>query len=262
MTRKALWMLLAVLFALPVSANIPPQPMDIPEPEDVRFTTEDGWTIHATFYPSAHADQQTKPLVILIHQLNKTRAEYQTSGIRPALSRLGFHLLAIDARGHGLSNRWGEKTVNWRDDDFPWAEMPLDIKAALHWAREVRKLEYGPVAIMGSSIGSTNALKYAATDPAVKALVLLSPGIAYKGQDIQDAAKTYGERPALILATRGDRYSARSVEKLTSIMANETANIYEQARKHGVYIHQEEEGFVKSIADWLDKTLRPDHRAH
>src|SRR5690606_35607251 len=97
---------------------VPPEVL--PEAREVRFPTGDGVTITGTLQPAARPDA---PLVILVHQLGGTRAEWA-----PLLERLharaAVATLAIDLRGHGASTAGPDgQTIAWRElDNAQWAQ--------------------------------------------------------------------------------------------------------------------------------------------
>lgn len=85
--------------------------------------------------------------------------------------------------------------------------MTLDAKASVDWLRSQGATE---IALVGASIGANLALRYAADDPTIRTVVLLSPGLEYKGLTTKDALERYGQRPLLIIASSEDSYAARS----------------------------------------------------
>ena len=60
------------------------------------------------------------------------------------------------------------------------------------------------IAIIGASIGANAALNYAAADPEIAAVALLSPGFDYHGILMGDAMVKYGSRPVFMAASQDD----------------------------------------------------------
>jgi len=156
-------------------AGVPPvtDPNAIP----VQFQTEDGWTIHGTFYKG----DPSKPLLILVHGLNEDRNAY--GSFVPELRAKGYNILAFDSRGHGQSVVYKGTTKRWTAfTDLDFKDMVNDIYSAKAWA--MSSYATAPkVGIIGASIGANEALTYFCQTDAQDdiALVLLAPGENYRG---------------------------------------------------------------------------------
>lgn len=161
--------------------------------EDLRFAG-DGVTLAATYH--APADPAARGCAVFVHQLSSTRAEYQ-----PVIDRLRGqgHLLAIDMRGHGASTE-GEAgaKLDWEQfDTAEWEKVAADVAAAQD--QLVQRGADDRCVLVGSSIGSSGVLLAAARRPdRARALVLLSPGLAYRGVKTPDAARAVSV-PVLIV---------------------------------------------------------------
>lgn len=106
-----------------------------------------------------------------------------------------YAVLSIDLRGHGESttSQNGNTILSFQSftpDDFN--KMIMDVKAAKQFLVTQKNINPNNVAIVGASIGANVALNYAAaSDPSIKVVVLLSPGLDYKGVTTSDAIKQY-----------------------------------------------------------------------
>lgn len=140
--------------ALEAEAGEPATPGDIGLAyEDVRFTTDDGFTLAGWLIPSA---RDTRAAVVLLHGFSWHRLPWLT-GFVPWLQPR-YNVLQFDFRGHGDS------------DDAP---ITLGTTEQRDVAAAVRFLEnrgYGPVALMGISMGGAVAIM-AAPDLPVAAVV-------------------------------------------------------------------------------------------
>jgi pimeloyl-ACP methyl ester carboxylesterase len=140
--------------ALEAEAGEPGTPADIGLAyEDVRFTTDDGFTLAGWLIPSA---RDTRAAVVLLHGFSWHRLPWLT-GFVPWLQPR-YNVLQFDFRGHGDS------------DDAP---ITLGTTEQRDVAAAVRFLEnrgYGPIALMGISMGGAVAIM-AAPDLAVAAVV-------------------------------------------------------------------------------------------
>ncbi|MDQ3033757.1 MAG: alpha/beta fold hydrolase [Myxococcota bacterium] len=196
-------------------------PETIPEPREVRFQASDGVTIAGTLQPGGRADA---PLVILVHQLGGSRAEWA-----PLLERLrerpAVATLAIDLRGHGESTSGpAGATLSWRElDNAQWALTTEDVLAARDFVRSGESgLTPSRVGIVGSSIGSSAAIAAAArSGEDVHAIAALSPGRAYRGFDAITPATQLGERPFLAIVGQEETDSVETARAMARITGGE-----------------------------------------
>lgn len=161
--------------------------------KEVFFQTSDGLMINGMLY-----DSDSKKTVLLLHMLGRDKSTWEEF----AEELQGeYRLLAIDLRGHGASQ------MSWRNfDDEDFNNMLFDLKAARKF------LDTDNFVIIGASIGANVAVKYAAQND-VRGIVLLSPGLQYRGVNIEESI-TKVDEPVLAIAGEGDKYSADSVETL------------------------------------------------
>lgn len=118
-----------------------------------------------------------------------------------SLTQGGFSVIAIDLRGHGASEG------NWRSfSPREFNAVVLDVKAAKDYLIS-RGVKPGRMGIVGASIGANIALRYAAEDGEIKTVVLLSPGLNYRGVAIEEAAKHTPRRSSFTLWQRERRCS-------------------------------------------------------
>src|SRR3989338_5883978 len=171
----------------------------------VDFKTQDGFTIKGNMLRGG------KEAVLMLHQFALEKSTYD--GLARKLADKNFTALAIDLCGHGESleqNGVRRSFADFSDGDF--RDMQKDVAAAKKFLeREGFTLK----AIVGSSIGANTALNYAAADPSVEKIVLLSPGLDYKGIEIGKSAKNVRSQ-ALIVADPADSYSYASSKSLLS----------------------------------------------
>ena len=207
---------------------------------DVDLKTEDKINIKGTFYKGSNNTHS----IILLHMLGRTRSDWNDFALE--LQKLGYNVLAVDLRGHVQSDS------SWRifsDSDFN--KMILDVKAAKEFL--TTKGIRNNTVIIGASIGANVALKFAGQDDSVKAIVLLSPGLDYRGVKTEEAMKKF-TKPILIVASENDAYAADSSKTLESLSKNSTLKIYSGAR-HGTDLFGKTD-VNKVIVDWIDKNLK------
>lgn len=210
---------------------------------DVSFKTSDGITIAGTYYMAPGEDA---PGIILLHMLSKNRGDW--AEFAKTLQAAGYTVLAIDLRGHGDSD------LSWkRFSDADFNDMVLDVAAAKKFLVE-EGVSGDDLAIIGGSIGANVALKYAADDKEINGVVLLSPGLDYKGVKTEEAITAYGKRPVLIVASRDDLYAAESSKKLHSLALGKSELKIYPGGAHGTSIISAQNA-GPMILDWLQEVL-------
>jgi uncharacterized protein len=122
---------------------------------EVRLSTRDGVGLGGWYVPSRNG-----AAVLLMHGSGSNRS-HMVDHVA-ALGRQGYGVLAIDARGHGLS---GGVPM-----DFGWSGAG-DADAGVTFLADQPDVEHGRIGIIGFSMGSTAALNGAAADPRIRAVV-------------------------------------------------------------------------------------------
>ncbi len=216
------------------------------EVEEITYTTSDGWEVYGSYYVSG---AEYAPCVLLLHMMPSDRHSYDD--FAPKLAGAGYDVLSIDLRGHGESQyKNGEKRHFEKFSDLEHQESIRDITAAKEFFTD-KKADTTRMAIVGASIGANLALVYAADDPDIKTVVLLSPGSDYRGVQTAPAMEVYRERSALIVASDEDDYSAESCRELKNL-AGESAElkIYEDSG-HGTDIFGPQPQLETEVISWI-----------
>jgi dienelactone hydrolase len=195
----------------------------IPAPQTIKFESADKLEIIGTFYESPKANS---PAVLLLHQWQSTRKSYEM--FAKQLQSKGFGVLAIDGRGFGESVKTTDgKTVSPSRTDDAVKAMKADVDNAFNFLKQQKNVDVARVGIVGASYGSSLALIYAAENKQVKAVALLSPGINYFGNmPTEPAAKTFGNRPLLLVAADDDKESAETVKRFKFTRKADTERIF------------------------------------
>tara|TARA_Y100000310_G_scaffold78025_1_gene74653 strand:- start:1577 stop:2290 length:714 start_codon:yes stop_codon:yes gene_type:complete len=162
------------------------------------LTTKDETIIKADFYP-----EETNKGIVLLHMYKNKKESWKF--FIEDLRKEGYNVLALDFRGHGESDLDVEE---FKEEDFN--KMILDVEAAFDYLGE-NNIIY--ISIIGASIGANVGLNFAAQDPRIRNLVLLSPGLDYRGIKTSESIKDYN-RPLLIISGGLDTYSWESSNTL------------------------------------------------
>lgn len=212
--------------------------------EEVRFTTADGIVITGTLYPAGNR----APAVLCLHQWRSDRRSF--AALAGSLQAAGMTVLAIDMRGYGGST----KTASGRSVR-PDRKAVADITAAMAFLRAHAKVDAGRIGIVGASYGSSNAIIYAAGDPAVRATVLISPGLNYFNElPTEGPVRKYKGRPLLVAASSEDLRSIETVDVYRGIDPAMEVTIYPNAG-HGTDILDAGVGLDATIVAFLKKNL-------
>jgi pimeloyl-ACP methyl ester carboxylesterase len=226
--RAAIWTLVALL-ATTSGASAAGQA--------VQLRTADGVPVAAMLYDAA---EPSAPAVVLVHMLTRSKDDWRAVAER--LQVAGIAALALDLRGHGASS--GEAA--------PSAAMALDVQAAVGFLQG--RAPGRPMALVGASLGASLALIAAAETPFVRGVALVSPAADYRGVRLDPAARKYGGRPMLLVASTEDPYALRTVRALT-----EHATAREQrlspVAAHGTRLLERDPEMSAALVDWLRRTL-------
>jgi dienelactone hydrolase len=133
--------------------------------------------------------------------------------------------------------------------------MVADAAGAYAWLASRSEIDPARIGLVGASIGANLALNFAAGEPAVKTLVLLSPGLNYRGVTTEDAMTAYGRRPVMLVSSAEDREAAVAVDRLQQLAQGQQSVLSLQDQGHGTAMLGRENGLEDAILKWLRETL-------
>ncbi len=210
--------------------------------EQVSLTTADGINISGSYVPSPNPNNT---VVFLIHQLRKDKSVWDN--LVQKLASSGFSSLAIDLRGHGQSG--GGSWEDFSEEQFQ--SMLKDVEAGGRYLRE--KYPTANLSLIGSSIGANLALNYAAKNN-VSSLILLSPGLNYKGITTEEASAGFS-KPIFMAASSDDpNESVDAARRISEIITTPETNLnivtYDDAG-HGINMFTKHPELQDQIIEWL-----------
>ncbi len=144
--------------------------------QDITLTTADGLKISGWYIAGTRPDA-----IVLVHGIHANRT-YLLPQAR-LLSEAGYHVLLIDLRGHGNSE--GNLMT------YGYSEA-LDVAATIDYALVLPEVEQ--IAVVGHSLGAAAAVRAAATDDRVKAIVIQS-SYSSLSQAIDDSFEVFSIFP-------------------------------------------------------------------
>jgi acetyl esterase/lipase len=136
----------------------------------------------------------------------------------------------------------------------------MDVKAAKQFLVTQKNINPNNIAIVGAGIGANVALNYAASDTSIKAVVLLSPGLNFKGVTTFDAIRQY--KGPIYIATAGkDPIADNDPQTLCNEINcanNNRLHIYQDSNGHGTDMFSDsllQPPLDKLIVSWLNTTF-------
>jgi len=183
---------------------------ELPKPEDLVLETGDGVELAVTYYRGPEGRQSIP--VVLLHGWKQSRTDFKD--LAPALQSIGCAVIAPDLRGHGQSVRLRGAR---RDETLSAASMSPQqhramvaedmqaIKAFLWQRNNAGELNLDKLCLVGIDMGASVAVNFALADAVdqdrnpvarddyrlgrfVKAMVLISPELSFRGLPIRQAA--------------------------------------------------------------------------
>jgi len=218
---------------------------------EVDFVAADGFPLHGVYL----SGREQGPGALLLHMDGRSSQDWKYFGEK--LNRGGYHVLAIDLRGHGksITTVEGEPLTHAMLTESHYKAMLEDVRAGVKYLRENTTVAKDQISLVGASIGANLALLYASQDAQVKNIVLLSPGLDYKGIVADEAIAKYGDRPIFIAVSKEDNYSAKSSLVLdASAEGRRYFQVYTGAG-HGTKMMSREPGLETLMSGWLNGTL-------
>ncbi len=222
--------------------------------EKIILTTQDNVRIVGNYYTSAEGVSQSA--IILLHAMPATKESWDAFAI--ALQQKGFHVLAIDERGHGESTiqileDGTQKTLDYRKfSDEDHQAKKLDIAATRAFFEE-KGIEGSRIFIGGASIGANLAIQYLAEHPECPAAFALSPGLNYHGVMTEQYAKNIKENQRLFLAAaKDDTHAAfQAVEKLAKEKTSQiTVKTFDEGG-HGTTLFSTHPELMEELVQWF-----------
>lgn len=223
------------------------------EPEPTLFTTQpsvenitivgaEDLPLQTTLYTPGGSGPL--PGVILLHMLGSDRQVWDDNGIADTLVENNYAVLAVDMRGHGETG-----------GSIDWQLAPEDMRRAWEHFTSLDTVDPQRTAVIGASIGANLALLTGADQPAIRTLILLSPGLDYRGVTTEGPLEKYGARPILIVASEEDTYSADSSRTLAGLTKGESRLEMYNGAGHGTRMFSAQPELSGLILTWLGQIL-------
>lgn len=184
------------------------------------------------------------PGVILLHMLGGDRMDWEDVGLTNALVDNGFAALTVDLRGHGETG-----------GSIAWQLAPEDLQRVWEQFTSLDIVDPQRTAVIGASIGANLALQTGANQPAIQTVILLSPGLDYRGLTTEDAMQNYSSRPILIVASEEDAYAADSSRALITLAQSESRLEMFDGAGHGTRMFSAKPELSDLMLTWLAENI-------
>lgn len=178
--------------------------------------TQDGVRIEADIYASVGP----RLWAVYVHMMPATKASWE--GLASRLSEKGVHGIAMDLRGHGLSEGGPEGYRAFSNEEHQ--ASIADIEAAVAYLKE-RGADPGRIVLFGASIGANLSARYLAEHEELYGAVLFSPGLEYRGIEPVTHLTALRPGPGVLLFSAKD--DAEHSKPHTRNNADEVSEIYE-----------------------------------
>jgi dienelactone hydrolase len=179
----------------------------------VTFPARDGLKVTADWYPVS----SSFPVLLLCHQNGYSRGEFQETAAR--LNQFGFNCLAIDLRVgdqvNGVKNETAAAAAAEKMTPV-YADAEQDILGAVDYLSEKYKTS---IILFGSSYSASLALKIAAENPKVSAVVAFSPGEYFDSTDYISSHISGLLKPVFVSSSREE------ADKVTDLVKDVNSRI-------------------------------------
>lgn len=211
--------------------------------EKITFKTRDGVTITGNYFKP---QRKQAPVFLLLHMMPATRESWNE--FASIIQKNGYAALAIDMRGHGESTDRNGVMLDYKEfKDEEHRSSMNDIASAREFLAGKSEVDISRIAIAGASIGANLALWQASIDRDVRLIMLLSPGLNYRGILAEELAARF-KGYVYILASEGDTKAADSSRKLATVFSGETKMEILKGDLHGTNMFNPE--IMNDLLKW------------
>ena len=205
----------------------------------VSFRAEDGHMVSAVL---TEASQRPAPAVVLVGMIGRPRDDWYSTAALLAAGNITS--LAIDLRAQQMP------------EDGSGASWHTDVAAAVSFLIASPDVRPWAIGVAGASLGASLAAIAASVDPRIRSLALISPSLDYRGIRIETPLRQYAERPALLVASLRDPYSARSARELAADAPGLREIQWGESAAHGTILLAREPDVVRRLVEWFQRTLQ------
>jgi pimeloyl-ACP methyl ester carboxylesterase len=180
-------------------------------------------------------------------------------GFVPLLVQKGYHVLAIDLRGHGESDGGPDGYQQFSDQEHEGSIR--DIEGAVDFLKQ-RGVDVARLTLIGASIGANLAVAFMALHHEIKTGVLLSAGTKYRGVDALHAIRDIVPSQRLFFVSSKDDIGSygsnydMNVQLMTALNQEVLREwvLYSDAGHGTNMFGKEEPDLAEKITEWVNKS--------
>lgn len=180
----------------------------------VSFKTKDKLILKGSYFAPKKSKSKSKaaPAALLIHDAGSDRSELES--VAGYLQKRGFAVLVVDLRGHGESAEEDGtfEKASEEDQETMWSLSSRDINAAAEFLVDQEGVHSTNLSLVGFGAGASLAVRRAANDDNVRALVLVNPTRENFGYNLVNGVSELGGLPTLLMAPKDRRDDARRLQ--------------------------------------------------
>lgn len=201
---------------------------------------EDGAPVNLHYYSQPYGGA---PVIVVAHDWGGSFERWQD--IAERFQKLGFGVILFNFRGHGDAEH-----PYYYFTDKQVENLGLDLKLAVRFAKD---RSGGKVLLVGAGLGANLALQLAAQDESIKKVAAISPGLDYRGIQLDESmAKKLGKR-VFFIASQEDSFSVHSIEIFSHYFESPPETKLYATGGHGVWILKRLPESLVTLARWLSE---------
>lgn len=220
--------------------------------ERVQFKTTDGVLIIGEY----QSPEKPKAFALLLHMMPADRTSWYA--FMDSLKENNFASLAIDLRGHGESLNQGGNILNYHNFSNADHQASIkDVEAAVDWLIKEKSARKSDIFLTGASIGANLALQYQSQNSEIKAAILLSPGLDYRGVKTEPSAlKIIATQAVFLVASEDDDYSLQTNRVLYNALQGQKEIKELKNAGHGTTMLEREPVLMDEVIEWLKQNYK------
>lgn len=223
------------------SPTITPPPTEDVVRIAVGYVMDDGASLLGTLYRPTSGDRDL-PGVILLPMYVETRQVWEPFARQ--LARRGFAVLTLDLRGQGESSGPPD-----------WVRSIQDVRQVARTFADRQEVDGERLAVVGASNAANIALNAAADEPGIRTLILLSPGLNYRGIAANDALAKLEGRQIYVLASEADTIAGDWPFRMQEMARDRVFLRAYPGDAHGSFLLTAQPGVLNEMARWLNDEL-------
>lgn len=249
--RAALALAWCVAAAAALASCAQPEGKDAARREQT-LETADGWLLAVSVFPAA---AEKAPGLLLVHGYGAGREVWEHFARRAQQD--GYCCVAVDLRGHGGSRRADGTAPGYRSlGEAAWRNAAADLRAALGALLDAGA-DPDNLGVAGEGMGASLALLYAAEEPAMQAVVMVSPALDEHGLRPEPVIRRMRERPVLILAAEHDTPAHTAATVLKQAAAGFCELRIYPGSAYGADLFTVSENALLQVFGWLRAIIGP-----